>query len=390
LPGLASESTETRKAIEPDNALRAIIRKSTAPRADDRYGSMRDLMLELNHYMRSSNSMSDIALPDSAQALQSGSKEFRMAAGENGAATQNLSEIRRLTENQKPSRRSTAHPHAIKRTPWVWYVASAVIGAVLMLTVLMLGNRNAPSGGNAKQGPFKKSNGSGDAPKLPTTVGIEELTRALVAAAPGDARDQIVRQIRERENSQQDKAYLRDRIIEDIWPENSTGETNGKRALLKALTVIDLEEAITAVERAASMKTTSNENLRLWACNEAAEFAESEQLEPRWRNILLNALSEDTSKVRCLAAQSLRKLPADDKTIEVLMRRIKDDNWLTDVNGAGKGRLDDSRVAALEALSSLDEGRVKESLNAAKKSRNPRVRGWAFETYREKFPSETP
>jgi serine/threonine protein kinase len=390
LPGQASETAEPRKTVETDRALSAIIRKATSPRADDRYGSMRDLLLELNHYMKSSNSMSDITLPDSLQPLQSGSNDVRLTNADGGSATQHLSEIRRLTENQKPARRATAHPHARKSVPWVWYVASAVVGAVLMLTVLMLGNRNSQSGGNVKQGPSKKSNGDGVEPKLPANMGIEELSRRLMASTPGDARDQVVRQIRERENTQQDKAYLRDRLIEDIWPENTTGDTNGKRALLKALTVVDLEEAITALERAASIKTTSNENLRLWACSEATEFAESEQLEPRWRNILLNALSEDTSKVRCLAAQALRKLPPEDKTVEVLMRRIKDDNWVADIAGASKGRLDESRVAALETLSRLEPERVKEALNAAKKSRNPRVRGWAFEAFREKFPADVP
>lgn len=403
LPGQVGRAADGSAPSPPtDSALKAIIAKATAPTAQDRYGSMRDLFLELNNYLETNLADLSTEVDGSAKALASRRSDPGTGSGaDTGSETYGqMSELRKMSSSVMPGGKRTTTAAHRRSSPWVWYAASAVLGAVFMLTLLILANRN-PRNSNSTVATDPKN------PKVPAHTGktskepvagqatMESLLKELIAATSAPSREKLLRQIKERNNAPQDIALIQAKIGEDVWPADSTAETNGKSVLLAALKGIDFNEILPALEQAASYKTVTSIPMRIWACTEAADFGIGEQVEPRWRRILLTALLEDpSSKVRYHAAHVLRsrKFPPDDEMLKALHKRITDDNWLIsdDKDSPSKGRNDDSRVEALETLCHVADDRVRDALAMAKKSRNPKVRGWAHEAFREKFPLENP
>lgn len=396
LPGQAGSPGES---AEPaiDSAIRSVIRKATATSPEDRYGSMRDLILELNNIMQSSRSVADTDLPfgpsHPGRSGPSTSEPVPLPVNtDSGVASAQMSELRKLTNSVTPSGKPAPVPYYRRGSPWWWYVASGVAGAVLMLTVLTLGSKFAhmpdpDTPPNNLTVDTRTSTAKQPPPKEPT---FDELVKALMAAPPGKEREDAAYRFKKRNNSPEEIAFLQTKIAEDVWPEGSTADTNGKNALLLGLKEIDFKEILPALEQAASPKTTANYQLRLWACTQATEFGIADVTELRWLRIVINAMLEDPSnKVRRVAAQLLRRFSGpEEETVKALIRRITDDNWIVDTSSdsPSKGRVDDSRAEALETLRQLADDRVKDALLAAKKSRNPKVRGWAEEAYREKIP----
>lgn len=387
LPGQASaeEATDITPKPEMDNALQAVIRKASAPKPEDRYGSMRDLILELNNYMKTTQSVADLSLPLGQSHLQRLTPSATGVPGADpGSATYTqMSELRKLSSSVTPTGKPAPVPYYRRQKPWLWYAASAVAGAILMLTVLTLSS-------NFSKPKDAQSNNQGNGPQPdpvkvpPKDATIQELVGKLMSSPDGATRENTARRIKERKNSREDIAWIQDQVAEDRWAEDSDAEIARREALVLAIKSIHFEHLLPAIEKAASAQSTKSDQVRMWAIREAADYGVADKTERRWRAILHKALLDDPSnEARILAARSLRTLEVDEETEKVLVQRITDDNWKAD--GAAAARVDPSRVEALQTLSDLYPERVKEALNAAKRSRNPKVRGWAFEAYREKF-----
>jgi HEAT repeat protein len=194
--------------------------------------------------------------------------------------------------------------------------------------------------------------------------------------------------------------FLIKRVCDDVWvggPFDPDPYSGGKTAALDALEKLAPEKVAQALLLA---RKATNDRVRAWAIEELARRSEEKTARPAPKkdeepappkkieepqadidDPVVKALVEDLrdkdGTVRRKAAEGLGKMGARARpAVPFLIKRVCDDVWVggpfdPDPYSGGK-------TAALEALEKLAPDKVTETLLAARKAKNDRVKAWAI------------
>jgi serine/threonine protein kinase len=393
-----------------DLRLQKACRRATAPKAEQRFGSMRELINDLTEY-RQSHQSSDAelrlplggstqrrqppapppaaapkglstasgwdvpnglsAVPGFGVGQEPGAKP-KSAPGAGSPTFAQMQELRAMSsQNARPQ--PPRKPGRRKMQQWKYLAVGAVGGIILVWAVLSLTSSRKPRN-NSEQTP-QTSKETPD-PKPPT---VQELSDQLKAPSVPERVAAIARFPSCKEPEAVDA--LIQFIGEGAWLKSDPDGAD-RTAALEAIKKMDNAKIVDAVKQAF---VASDLRVRWWAVGKIAALAEGD-FKDDLMPLLVAALRGNNPDLRRGAAEAIQKERINsERIIKALVERVTDDQWGVPPRTTRENTFerspdkDGGKEAAVAALFEIAPQKVRPALEAAAQSRNPDVKLWALD-----------